>query len=423
MTAIRVLYVESGESGTGGSFESLYQEIAAVHPDPVDAVAIVLNDSWCVARLRELGVPCYRLAGHLYDRERRDRLGGRTLFRIASVLDRVAFFPLSPAFDWIVHRPLIRRVQSIARRHRVDLIHLNTQIHRDFFAALAARACRVPFVSHLRSYFEGLAPAKARAANRWASAYLAITAGVRDHWVRQGVAADRTVILHNSLPDLSVRALDLTREWGVPAGSRVVGCIGRMTERRHFDWAIRAFEKVRASHIALRLVIVGDGERRGDFRELVERAGLSGEVLMPGYDPRGMEFLAAVDVFVECRDVEPFGRVLLEAWQVGTPAVLARVEPLEDIVVHGTNALLYEPGSAEDLARQIDLVLSDEALARRLADGGKETCRRLFGDDLFRRELAGIYGRVLSRNRIRTGSFPARSVPTGSPPAGGAPRR
>jgi GT2 family glycosyltransferase/glycosyltransferase involved in cell wall biosynthesis len=69
-----------------------------------------------------------------------------------------------------------------------------------------------------------------------------------------------------------------------------------------------------------------------------------------------------------------------EALAAGVPVVAARIGGVPEFVHHEVNGLLFEPGDARDLARQLGRLRDDRALLRRLAAG--ITPVRPFADDL-----------------------------------------
>jgi glycosyltransferase involved in cell wall biosynthesis len=50
---------------------------------------------------------------------------------------------------------------------------------------------------------------------------------------------------------------------------------------------------------------------------------------------------------------ENFPRTLVEAYACGLPVIASRLGALPELVEHGVTGLLFEPGSAEDLARTL----------------------------------------------------------------------
>ena len=82
-------------------------------------------------------------------------------------------------------------------------------------------------------------------------------------------------------------------------------------------------------------------------------------------------FWGGVDVAVVPSLYEPFGLVALEALACGVPVIASAVGGLKEIVVDGQCGLLVPPGDAGALARALRLLLTNEALRRRLAAGAR----------------------------------------------------
>jgi glycogen(starch) synthase len=100
------------------------------------------------------------------------------------------------------------------------------------------------------------------------------------------------------------------------------------------------------------------------------------------------------DVLVLPSRYEELGSVLLEAMQAGVPIVASRTGGIPDAV--GQAAVLVPPGDAEALARAIDAVLMDRALAERLVAAGRERVRR-FDWSRLAADVLGVYAEALGR--------------------------
>jgi glycosyltransferase involved in cell wall biosynthesis len=87
------------------------------------------------------------------------------------------------------------------------------------------------------------------------------------------------------------------------------------------------------------------------------------------------EVAAALDdawVLVLPSRSEGMGRVLVEAFCRGRGVVGTRAGSIPNLVVDGVSGLLVEPGDSPALADALVRVLSDAALAERLAAGARE---------------------------------------------------
>jgi glycosyltransferase involved in cell wall biosynthesis len=56
----------------------------------------------------------------------------------------------------------------------------------------------------------------------------------------------------------------------------------------------------------------------------------------------------------------------------GVPVVAGRIGQLEELLEHGRNALLYVPGDAAALAFELERLVRDPVLRRRIGAAGRE---------------------------------------------------
>jgi glycosyltransferase involved in cell wall biosynthesis len=122
------------------------------------------------------------------------------------------------------------------------------------------------------------------------------------------------------------------------------------------------------------LVLVGEGQRQAELQQLVGELGMTGQVTFLGYVafPALAAIYRAAEVVVVPSLYEPFGLVALEAMAAGRPVVAAEAGGLTEIVTEGATGLCVPPGDAGALAAALERVLSDGALAGRLARQGRE---------------------------------------------------
>ena len=80
-------------------------------------------------------------------------------------------------------------------------------------------------------------------------------------------------------------------------------------------------------------------------------------------------FWNELDIAVVPSFEEPFGLVALEASSCGVPVVASKVGGLMEIVADGESGLLVPPKDAEALAQALVMLLTNEAMRLRLAEG------------------------------------------------------
>ena len=172
--------------------------------------------------------------------------------------------------------------------------------------------------------------------------------------------ADPRVIRHGiPLDEFPARAAD-------PGGRRLL-YVGRITEQKGVDIALRALEKLPGAELTL------VGAPDPDYV-----AGLELSAAAELREPVARDRLAAIyaehdAVLFPVRWNEPLGLVPLEAMAVGVPVVATGTGGSSEYLVHERNCLLVEPGDADALAAAADRLFEDEALRRTLVAHGRET--------------------------------------------------
>jgi glycosyltransferase involved in cell wall biosynthesis len=122
------------------------------------------------------------------------------------------------------------------------------------------------------------------------------------------------------------------------------------------------------------LVIVGDGEARGDVERVMRPVG--GGVFMLGAQPQAAlpAIYAACDLFVWPAINEAFGMALLEAQCCGLPAVAGAWGGVPAVLVDGKTGWLSAPGDATAFSADIDFAL--DADLRGFARAAWENARK-----------------------------------------------
>lgn len=89
------------------------------------------------------------------------------------------------------------------------------------------------------------------------------------------------------------------------------------------------------------------------------------------------------DIFLFTSYAESFGLPPLEAMACGTPVVMTDAKGTRDYAVNNYNAIVIKPGDSRAVAEATHQVLVDEALRRRLVEGGLETSKKWSWDTKF----------------------------------------
>ncbi|MGI5923894.1 MAG: glycosyltransferase family 4 protein [Lentisphaeria bacterium] len=189
-------------------------------------------------------------------------------------------------------------------------------------------------------------------------------------------------------------------KYGLAAETQMLLCVGSFHEQKNQLALLEAFRLLQGEKLPnLRLVLIGVCYDESYLQMLQERThacGLEQSVVfirdLPYDSPDLANAFAAADLFVLPSIYEPFGIVVLEAWSAHTPVVSGKLGGMADYGRDGENLCFADVQSPEDIAQKVAAVLTNPALAARLADGGKETAREYSWAAIVRRMLP-LYGK------------------------------
>lgn len=180
----------------------------------------------------------------------------------------------------------------------------------------------------------------------------------------------------------------------------VVIYLSNLGKTKGIEVLLNSFVQLRQRNVAFKGVVVGDS---ADYtiEEAVafcKRSGLEGQVdiLGPKFGAEKAKQLCLADVFVLPSFNECFPLTILEAMQVGLPVVATEVGGIPDLISNDKDGLLVRVNDQEDLSRNIERLLTDEALRRKFGISAKEKFFQKYTIDRFQEGLADIFRKVLA---------------------------
>lgn len=178
------------------------------------------------------------------------------------------------------------------------------------------------------------------------------------------------------------------------------------------DLLIQAFLQVANRHPSVTLHLVGHCPDRAPFEALA--AGHPRIKMTKGVpQAEAHRLIRSCLVFTLASRTEGTARVLLEASAAGRPIVASRVDGTPHLIRHEENGLLFESENVADLASQLDRVLSDEALAKRLGETARRVVQERYTELHYARAMVGLIYRAVGREPPPDDAFvapPARDT-------------
>ncbi len=166
--------------------------------------------------------------------------------------------------------------------------------------------------------------------------------------------------------------------------------IGRLSPEKGIDTLLKAWQELGG---LVPLKIIGDGPLSEQVR--LAASTLKGVEWLGRREPAEVLALLGDATFLVMPSIwyETFGRTIIEAYAKGTPAIASRIGALAELVKHGDTGLLFEPGSATDLAAKVrDLLAADPAILQRMRQAARGQFEHKYTAETNYQQLMGIYG-------------------------------
>ncbi len=149
--------------------------------------------------------------------------------------------------------------------------------------------------------------------------------------------------------------------------------VGRLSERKGVDVAVRSLAELRRRGVEAELVVVGavyPGYEwfEESLRRLIDDLDAAAHVSLVGFQVDVWPLVADADiVLVPSRVDEPFGNTAVEATLAGRPCVVSDIGGLREAAGQHTSAVLVPPGREDAVADAVQSIMGDWTSYRRRA--------------------------------------------------------
>src|SRR6266568_4228367 len=161
----------------------------------------------------------------------------------------------------------------------------------------------------------------------------------------------------------------LRQHFNLPQDRPLILSVNRLSQEKRIDVLIDAVAKMtQDAHFA----IASTGPAEAVLRARVEELNLTDRVSFLGFihDKDLAPLYRLADVFAIPSEAQLQSLATMEALACGLPVVAADAYALPELVHHGKNGFLFQPGNSDEMAHQIDHILGDRDLREQM---GKES--------------------------------------------------
>jgi glycosyltransferase involved in cell wall biosynthesis len=317
----------------------------------------------------------------------------------------IAAAPIAMLAGWF-------KALRVAQKKRATIVHAHWVIPGGVIAAAAAGSRPLVVSLHGSDVFVAerhfLARRAARTTFARASAVTACSEDLRSRAISLGANASRSSVISYGVdsgrfkPDLMQRAHGRSR-LGIDGDAPLIFALGRLVEKKGFEYLIDATALLKADYPNLRVVIAGEGDLGVSLRARARAAGVTEHVQFLGVVPHDEvpTLLAAADVAVapsvhdEAGNVDGLPNTVMETMASATPLVTTRAGGIGSIATEGETARLVPERDAAALASAIRDLLRQPALRASLGSRARELVCHHHSWERVARDFEAVYERVV----------------------------
>jgi glycosyltransferase involved in cell wall biosynthesis len=149
----------------------------------------------------------------------------------------------------------------------------------------------------------------------------------------------------------------------LPADRPIILSVNRLSHEKRIDVLIDAVAKL---HEQAHIMITSTGPAETGLRTQVDALNLQDRVTFSGFvsDDDLISLYRLADIFAIPSEADLQSLATMEAMAVGLPVVAANAYALPELVHHEENGFLFSPGSSDEMAQYLDILLRNSQIRK-----------------------------------------------------------
>ncbi len=287
---------------------------------------------------------------------------------------------------------LIPQLKRLFINTRADVVHTHDP-RPLIYAAPAARLAGVKSIVHTQhGRVFGCSSRQLwmmRHAAKLVDSFACVSGDIRQLAIEHGIAAEKTVIVHNGLGSDRFEAADL--EDFADAERDALLCVARLSPEKGVSTLIDAMAIAVGRLPSLKLLVAGHGPCRQLLDSQIRSRGLSQHVRLLGQVDNIPELFRNARVFVLPSNSEGISLTLLEAMLAKVPIIATNVGGTPEIITDRVTGLLVEPSKPDAMAKAIIELWEDRDLQVEMVDAASELVDTSFSIDQMLQSYQMLY--------------------------------
>lgn len=400
---MNILYITQFFSGTTGGGELIFFYLAEEMVRRGHHVDVICQD---FANIKE-----------------EDQLAGVNVNRIKPIVDHKGGLPRSiiQNIRYIINAVL--KGSDIIRKKKIDIIHSNA-FSPIIVGSILAKVHNIPVAATIHDVFTIDSPDQWK---KWATQndgsritsivgpllekitvkmptdiILTPSEASKQKIVKFNIKSSKLTVVPNGIDVTDYDALGFEKDY-----QNYVVFIGRLVFYKNLDIIISSFKEVIQKLPQAKLVVIGSGPMRCRWEKMVSELGLNQSIIFTGYVPhkRKVELLSKCSALLLPSVYEGFGLVLLEAFAMSKPVLVANVKPYDEIVDEGIDAFMLPAHNPHKWSDKILFMLLNKTICRNMGNKGRLKVENKFSIQTVVDQIESLYFDVVKRKKASRDNY------------------
>lgn len=183
-----------------------------------------------------------------------------------------------------------------------------------------------------------------------------------------------------------------------PEKQKTILFAGTLNQRKGYEDLIKAYSLISHRHNEWKLILAGNGEiekAKSMARELHIEDNITFTGWVSGDEKNNLYNNASI--FCLPSYAEGFPMAVLEAWSYGIPVITTPVGGLPDILIPNENAMVFEAGDINNLARNLELLISNKELREKLSNASFQLSQGPFNINTISNQINELYLQIFNK--------------------------
>ena len=275
-----------------------------------------------------------------------------------------------------------RKVSIVCKKRNIDIVHAHDS-HAHSFAVISASLFgnKLPIIVSRRVDFPISRSSIKKYNHKNIKRIICVSDAIKK--IMEPDIKDKSILrtIHsgidlNKFSTYKKSKKKLHKEYNIPLETPLIGNVAALAPHKdYFTFINTAEELVKRNH-KVKFLIIGSGPMEQEIKSYCTLKKLDDHIIFTGFRTDVQEILLELSIFLITSETEGLGTSIIDAFACKLPVVATRAGGIPEIVEHENSGLLADIKDADELANQVERILTGNFDKSKLISGQQQVLKK-----------------------------------------------